>query len=300
MHKLSQEVHCPLCAGTSEPYLEKKGADGKLYSVYRCTRCTLWHLHPLPKDTELFSLYQSNYFKARSDRGYSDYTSKKVEESVIQTLQKNLTDLKFFKWELSLHEKRLLEVGSAAGHAVGYFAERGWETQGLDIAEEMVERGRARGLNLVAADFLQFDFSKKKFSLITHWATLEHLPNAQLFLRKMAELLLPEGRIYLSTCNTGLFAKIRGVEWRYLNVPEHVFYFNKKSLIQLAKSSGLCIVRSFSYGSGFTARENASWGYKLTKRIADTLARYFLWGDMVVVELQRAQSKFRPSSTARL
>lgn len=278
-------MNCALCGGALAPHLAKAGADGRLWHIARCVACTVWQIYPLPKSAELAELYQGTYFKRRSDRGYADYTSDNIRRSVLSTLEKNLHDLDFFSWELQLKSRRLLEVGCAAGHAVGYFSARGWQALGIDVAREMVEAGRAQGYNLQCADFLSYDFSGQQFDLITHWATLEHLPDAEKFLRRMAGLLAPGGKIYLSTCNTGYFARRYGSSWRYLNVPEHVFYFNKKSLTQLAAKCGLKITRAFSYGSGFTTREDATWWYRLQKRVADRLARYFLSGDMIVAEL---------------
>ncbi len=251
--------------------------------------CTVWQIQPLPSPAELTALYQNEYFKERSDRGYADYTSDKIYRSVVSTLEKNLRDLDFFPWEKNLpSEKRLLEVGCAAGHAVAYFAARGWQALGMDIAHEMIEAGRAAGRNLEEADFLSHDFQAQKYDLITHWATLEHLPQAEAFLTKMRTLLAPGGKIYLSTCNTGYFARRYGKAWRYLNVPEHVFYFNKKSLSVLAAKCGLKISGAFSYGSGFTTKEGAGFSYRLRKKIADKLARWHLTGDMIVIEIRQA------------
>lgn len=277
---------CALCGGRLAPHLEKQGVDSKVYAIRRCAACTVWQIDPLPTAAELTELYQNDYFKTRSDRGYADYTSDKIYQSVTSTLAKNLHDLDFFSWEQTLNDSRqLLEVGCAAGHAVHYFAQRNWQTLGIDIAAEMVKAGQKAGRNLIIADFLTHDFGGERFNLITHWATLEHLPQAEAFLCKMARLLSPCGKIYLSTCNTGYFARRNGVKWRYLNVPEHVFYFNRKSLELLAKKCGLKINRAFSYGSGFTTRETAGWFYRVQKRIADQLARFALTGDMIVVEL---------------
>lgn len=277
---------CSLCGAEARPHLEKAGADGRIWQISRCTGCTAWQIQPLPRAEDLLALYQSEYFKKRSDRGYADYASEKIRLSVVSTLEKNLRDLGFYGWEKSLLQRSLLEVGCAAGHAVGYFSSRGWKALGIDVAREMIEAGRAAGNNLLCADFLTHDFGGQKYTLITHWATLEHLPDAEKFLHRMALLLAPGGRIFLSTCNTGYFARRYGSAWRYLNVPEHVFYFNRKSLSLLAAKCGLRVTRAFSYGSGFTTRENASWWYRVQKRIADQLARYFLSGDMIVIELR--------------
>lgn len=279
-------MNCVLCGGETLPHLEKKSPAGATFTIHRCQQCTVWHLQPMPSPAELAALYQNEYFKERSDRGYADYTSEKIYRSVVSTLAKNLADLGFFFWEAALPEpRRLLEVGCAAGHAVHYFAERGWQTLGMDIAHEMIEAGKRAGRNLLEADFLGYDFGTARYDLITHWATLEHLPQAEAFLRKMRMLLAPGGKIYLSTCNTGYFARRYGTAWRYLNVPEHVFYFNQKSLSLLATKCGLKITRAFSYGSGFTTKEKAGLWYRLRKKIADRLARFGLTGDMIVIEL---------------
>jgi len=281
-------MNCGLCGSALARHLIKKGANDKPYNVDRCTTCTAWQINPLPTSAELDTLYQNEYFKTRSDRGYADYTSPAVFQSVVSTLEKNLNDLNFFKWEKENPQPRmLLEVGCAAGHAVEYFSQRGWRALGIDIASEMIAAGKKIGRPLVLADFLTYDFGVQKFDLITHWATLEHLNNAPVFLGKMAGLLAPGGKIYLSTCNTGFFARIRGKDWRYLNVPEHVYYFNYKSLKLLAQRSKLRITRAFSYGSGFTTRAGAGIIYRSSKLIADRLARFCLMGDMIVVELMR-------------
>ncbi len=278
-------MSCRLCGGNTQPMFEKRGIDSRTYAICRCADCTVWQIEPMPTADELKRLYQSEYFRQRSDRGYADYTSEKIYRSVTATLDKNLRDLGFFAWENTLPQpRRLLEVGCAAGHAVNYFAVRGWQTVGIDVAAEMVAAGRALGRNLVCADFLRYDFGRTHFDLITHWATLEHLPEAEQFVRRMRSLLAPGGKIYLSTCNTGYFARRHGKAWRYLNVPEHVFYFNAKSLAQLAQKCDLRVTRAFTYGSGYTTREHAGWFYRLSKSIADRAAKFALSGDMIVIE----------------
>lgn len=280
-------MNCALCGAPTVPHLQKASPSGKIYEIHSCSGCSVWQIMPLPSAAQLTELYQNEYFKQRSDRGYADYTSEKIYRSVVSTLAKNLDDLGFPEWEKSLPgKKRLLEVGCAAGHAVAYFQDRGWQALGMDIAHEMIEAGKGIGRNLIEADFLTYHFREQKFDLITHWATLEHLPQAEAFLGKMRTLLALGGRIYLSTCNTGYFARRYGTSWRYLNVPEHVFYFNRKSLSCLAAKCGLKITRAFSYGSGFTTKEHAGFLYRIGKIVADKLARLNLGGDMIVVEME--------------
>jgi hypothetical protein len=92
----------------------------------------------------LTALYQSDYFKVRSDRGYADYASEKIYQSVVSTLEKNLRDLNFFAWEKSLngpkHAARSRLRSGPCRRLVSL--QRGWHALGIDIAHEMIEAGK--------------------------------------------------------------------------------------------------------------------------------------------------------------
>ncbi len=276
-------MSCEVCLSQLRPKFSIASPSGKSYSLYKCSSCGLWQLHPLPEHN-LTELYQGSYFEKRSDRGYDGYASEAVARSVRTTLQKNLQDLNFFEYE-QYCEKNLLEIGCAAGHSLAYFTERGWQATGIDIAFSMTEIARQRGLDVITGDFLTHDFAGRTFDLITMWATIEHLPHPGQFIERAAALLKPGGHFYLSTCHTGLFARIYGKNWRYLNVPEHLYYFSEKSLCQLFAASGFAKVKSFTYGSGFTSKPNAGILWRAAKYAADRLAKLGL-GDMIVMDFQ--------------
>lgn len=57
-------------------------------------------------------------------------------------------------------------------------------------------------------------------------------------------------------------------------------YFKKR------ENGGLKITKTFTYGSGFTERENMSIFYKIAKKIFDFLAKFRI-DDNIVLELQK-------------
>jgi 2-polyprenyl-3-methyl-5-hydroxy-6-metoxy-1,4-benzoquinol methylase len=263
----------------------------KNFDIYKCDFCKNWQVYPAPNAKELKKLYENSYFSKRTKRGYNDYAGEAIKQSVISTLEKNLADLDFYAWEKTLYDKSSLEIGAAAGHCVEYLQMRGWNAAGIDISKTMTDAAKKRGLHMICADFLKYDFKEdnknRKFDLITLWATLEHLPEPGKYIEKIAKLLKSGGHLYITTTNTGFWAKIYGARWRYLNVPEHIYYFNKNSLSYLFKKSGLKINRAFTYGSGFTSKKNASLFYKAMKSIFDRSAKYFYSGDMIVLDVVR-------------
>lgn len=267
----------------------------KSYGIYACKSCKLWQINPAPLARDLKTLYEKAYFGKRTKRGYNNYASDAVRKTILSTVEKNLRDLNFYSFEKSISpepnkKKSFLEIGSAAGYFLEYLQNRGWKAMGIDVSREMTKEARQKGLNAVCGDFLKYDFKKEKFDLIALWATLEHLPNPEDFIRKIATLLKPQGHLYLSTAHTGFWARVYGQNWRYLNVPEHIFYFNKKNLNLLFQKSNLQIQSSFTYGSGFTAKTKSAFTYRFLKFIFDRLARFFHSGDMIVLDVTHRYS----------
>lgn len=260
----------------------------KKYQIFSCSECGLWQLSPRPSPEDQKEVHDEGYFTTRTSRGYDNYQSEAIKKSVVSTLEKNLTDLDFYNYEDSLDTpRRAIEIGSAAGYFVEYLKERQWEITGVDISTEMCRVAKSRGLPVVCDDFLELDLPANSYDLIAMWATLEHWSDPRECLVKVNRLLKPGGKFYISTTNTGFWARIYGIDWRYLNVPEHVFYFNRRSLMLLGERFGLELTRSFTYGSGFTTKAGMNLFQKAAKRIADKLAKYDHSGDMIVAEFTK-------------
>jgi len=277
-------MECRICDSPVTPHLSKRSENNdKIYTIYRCQRCGLWQVLPLPSEKELEGLYEENYFDQRTERGYDNYLGDAVRRSVTNTLEKNLNGLGFYNWETTLDKHpKALEIGSAGGIFVEYLDQRGWDSEGIDISRYMVEQAKHRGLKMIHGDFLTTPFKKESYDLIAMWATLEHLREPEKFIQKISEILKPGGKLFLSTANTGFWARIYKERWRYLNLPEHLYYFNINNLRILCQRYKIDIETSFTYGSGFTSKQGMGGGYRLAKYFADRCARYFHTGDMIV------------------
>ncbi|RHX80816.1 class I SAM-dependent methyltransferase [Leptospira yasudae] len=282
-----ERIPCNTCGSFEfKPLFSKSNHKNELFHIVQCKRCALVQVSPQPSPEEVASYYSEEYFLKRSDRGYDNYFSDGIRSEISRVFGLNLKDLDFESWEESLSEpKRSLDVGCAAGYFVDYMQQRGWDSHGMDIAEAPVKFAREKlKLKVERMDFLEWKPSNaERFDLITLWASIEHLHKPKETLEKIHTHLKPGGRIILSTCRWGLLAKLQGPSWRYLNVPEHLYYYSLPGIVRLCESIGFQKKKHVTYGSGLTAKKDASVFYKTFKWIADPGVKFFDQGDMMAL-----------------
>ncbi len=310
-----RDIGCDRCGGeTFRTLFRKASSRGTEYQLVSCTHCDLVQVNPQPNAAAVAPYYGAEYFTKRTDRGYDNYFSPELKAQIQKVYRQNLDDLGFFEYEeelrsdswlrehlgasaqpaLSGGDRRpaALDLGCAAGYCVQYLAERGWDSRGVELSAAAAEYGIDElGLDIIVDDFLNCaELSANRFDLITLWASIEHMHSPRAALARAYELLRPGGRMILSTCRYGVLAKLRGPEWRFMNVPEHLYFFSLSGLAGLAEEIGFRTHSSVSYGSGFTTKANASWLYRAAKRVADPLVKRLHQGDMMALHLVKPLS----------
>lgn len=234
---------CPLCGGSAR--------QDELYrfppfAVARCRACRLWYLRPRLAEEAMRQKYEDDRYFEGGDAGYRSYQAQ--ERTLRSTFRSFLRTLA----ARGMTGGRLLEIGCAYGffleEAAGQFDER----TGTDYSQAALvrARGRADRLLLGGTEALA---PGELFDCVVALHVIEHIYDPIAFLRTLAGHLRPGGRIVLATPDMGGFWRpLLRYRWPFFKIPEHVTYFDRRTLVALLRRAGLEDCRSLPYRSAFS------------------------------------------------
>ena len=249
-----EDVPCNLCASRDEELrFEING-----YNIVCCRKCGLVYNNPRPVGGEQ-SIYGEGHAcyslpPKRSTRKFRGYM-RRVE--------------RFAKGG------DLLDVGCATGEFLLAARSSGWCVVGLDVSEYATNYAREKhGLSVITGYVQDADLPPESFDVVTLWATIEHMRDPNGDLKSLARLLRPGGLIVVYTGNIGGFRPIlQGAKWRLLTPPEHLYFFNRRTLCQMLDQCGFNILRTE------TAGRVGLISIPILKQIGNKLR----WGDLMYV-----------------
>lgn len=222
-----------ICCGESSL---KKVYNGLLM---RCSVCGHHVAHPRFFAADFHEVYSEEYFNGAE---YLDYVNDRA------AIQKNFDKrLKQIRKEVGNNMNSVLEIGAAYGFfgdsLKNYFP--ACQYTGFEISPEPASWARKQlQLDVRNEDYLSSDIPKSSIDAVFMWDVVEHLPDPEIFLKKIHEELVSGGRLYLTTGDIGrLLPALQGRRWRMIHPPTHLHYFSKKSMRQLLKKNGFNIIQ---------------------------------------------------------
>jgi len=108
--------------------------------------------------------------------------------------------------KLEINEKiKILDVGSGMGGPARYIANKtGAEITAIELqsdqnnlAKDLTKKcGLSNKINHICGDILDYDFKNQTFDVVASWLTLYHIANHEILLKKLFDLLNPNGFFY--------------------------------------------------------------------------------------------------------
>lgn len=231
------------------------------YQVLRCASCGTLFLHPLPKSDEAKSVYGKDYFTgAEKGHGYVNYEIDK--EPIRPVFDGHLLRLE----KMLGRAGNLLDVGAATGYFMQIAEKRGWRTEGIDISEYASGVAKQKGLRVNQGKIGEVTLAADFYDVVTMWDVIEHVENPKKDLLEVSRVLKKGGYVALNTPNSGsLYAKIMGKRWHLFVPPEHIWYFNPRSMNMLLTKNGFEVVEIGCVGKKFTLEYIVSFLYRWQK-----------------------------------
>jgi SAM-dependent methyltransferase len=215
--------------------------------ILECGACGLAWWTPDPNH-RADDVYDAGYFSgAGASHGYDDYAG--LEASLRLSFERRIARI-----PRDAPDARLLDVGAAYGFAVSESAAAGWRAAGLEVSTAAASvAGRIAPGRIVAGDGLRTPFRDDSFDAITLWDVLEHLSDPHSAMGEIARLLRPGGRLVLTTGDVGSFvARLSGASWHLYTLPEHLFFYTRKTLKKLLEAHGLQVESMRAEASTYT------------------------------------------------
>lgn len=133
---------------------------------------------------------------------------------------------------------RSLDIGCADGLFPELLKSNGWDAYGLEPFTELDDMHS----NIYRTTVEDFEINEK-FNLVTMIHSLEHVEHPDHVLNKIRKLINEEGYLLISVPHfEGIWSKLKGNNWNWLNLDEHYFHFTKQSLHNVLKLNGFNIL----------------------------------------------------------
>lgn len=259
-----EAVDCPLCSSN----YKSTCYQFKPFSVVRCKQCGFHYLSPRLKKAAMEAFYRNDsYFKGDAV-GYSNYNEQ--EGALRATFRRLMGNLE----KRAITGGSLLEIGCGYGYLLDearpYFDTR----IGTELSSLAAEKAQANADHVYTGTIDNIPLGMS-FDCIIATHVIEHVYDPKEFIKRLYSHLKPNGRVIIAAPNMrSPLRYIMGHHWPSFKIPEHILYFDKKSLTFLMKEAGLEGVNSLPYPHGFPLSLIAS---KFNLRLPTWIGRVYVW-----------------------
>jgi SAM-dependent methyltransferase len=258
-------MKCSLCQSHMIPFLRKNG-----YTIFSCNTCGF-------AQTDLHSNY-GDFIKENYEKGYfmgeprySAYVNYKEDKSLI------LVNMRKFMGKIKKYKKfgKLLDIGCAMGFFVEMAQSEGFDAYGLDPSQYAVnEAKKILGNRIKEASLETADYAQKSFDVITMFDVFEHLGDPIGDLNKICGWLKDDGIIMIVTGNRqSVVAKIMKRRWTFYIPPQHLYFFDRKTMKIALKKTGLRDLEWSQIGKWLTLR----YVFHLARTTGESVIAEFLY-----------------------
>jgi SAM-dependent methyltransferase len=143
------------------------------------------------------------------------------------------------------HGERVLEVGSGIGSFLSQARSVGASAVGIEIDGKMANALKQKGYNVFCGTVEEYARTAgEKFDTVVLSQVLEHMYDPVGTMHACRELLVPRGRVIISTPSLdSVYRTLYGKRWLHWHVPYHVSIYSRRAMCLLAQKTGFRVSR---------------------------------------------------------
>jgi 2-polyprenyl-3-methyl-5-hydroxy-6-metoxy-1,4-benzoquinol methylase len=232
-------TNCPVCA--SPNIVSKLNATDftvsqQSFAIWHCNSCSLRFTQDVPAQDAIGPYYQSDNYISHSDtkKGFINTLYHLVRKRTLNKKRDLVID------QLGMTKGELLDIGCGTGAFLNTMKTAGWGITGLE--PDATARKKANELYSIVPQWPEklFELKAGTYHAITMWHVLEHVHELHAYIQQLANLITPNGRIFIAVPNyTSKDADIYQEYWAAYDVPRHLYHFSPASVQQLIAQYGL-------------------------------------------------------------
>jgi len=203
------------------------------FSPRRCSKGELVHTDPLLDEAKLGTYYKNEYY-GQGTQKFSSLIEKWTVYSNTR-LAKSISNAHRARSPQNNRRLRVLDIGCGRGNLLKAFNRMGFECHGIERSE-FPNTSLDPSITIHRNSLEECGFESSYFDIVVVWHVLEHLSMPDDTIKQINRILDSTGILVIAVPNFGSFqSRLFGEHWFHLDLPRHLYHFEKNSLINLLK-----------------------------------------------------------------
>lgn len=245
----TQYQTCPVCSSSIRLWRVRHTKRGS-YKIDVCGSCGFAFVNPRPSLSFLMDFYSSigpgGLFGGEDVPTKESLMAREKADpnSTIDAKRLVATTVDLLK-QTATQRGRFLDIGCGFGFFSREAIDSGFEVTALDLAPNKRKVTREiTGLDPVECSFEDFQCPPASLSAVLMSQILEHVSDVNLWVSKAHGLLVDNGVLAIALPNYGsVFRRLLQEKSPYITPPEHLNFFNPRSLSTLLEKHGFKVER---------------------------------------------------------
>ena len=230
-----QAVQCGACGSGDVGF---RGAIGRRRFAV-CRGCGIERLYDRVAETSLDLLYGTYYTP---------------DDPSPLALEQQLGNPTFVHRRRRLHQfagtrtRRILEIGCGDGNFLETLRRDGWDVHGQEVSASTAAIVERRHRIAVTTGALEAIPSAPPFPVVAAYHVFEHVYHPAAWLRSVHRLIEPRGLLHVQVPNAAsLTRRLSGGEWASLVFPQHVYFYEPRTLRALLERFGFMVLSTTTW-----------------------------------------------------